>query len=126
MTFPEWITPAPLPILDMEGRGIFCWLVGRDSYIGKSERFTRSLGGYERNVARIESAQPYRLGNEDGFRAVHKALHQAKRDGERVVWLTLELCSAEADLNQRRAFWVQQLRPSLNGVERNAGRNDHE
>ena len=59
-------------------------LIGR--YVGKAKAGgKRPRKHYSRNVARILASKPYRKGNQDGFRRVHRALAEAHRLGHSVV-----------------------------------------
>ena len=55
-------------------------LIGR--YVGKAKAgANRPRKHYARNVANILAGKPYRKGNPDGYRRVHRALAEAERLG---------------------------------------------
>lgn len=87
-------------ILDGEGR-----LVGQ-RYVGKSSGGSgRPKRHYRRNVERLLSGRPYRRGKPDEFRAIHRAMAEAVRQGWRVKLTLLRNVEEGKDINEaeRRA-----------------------
>jgi hypothetical protein len=71
-------------------------LLGR--YVGKAKAGAhRPLKHYVRNVANILSGKPYRKGNPEGFRRIHRALADAESQGH-LITLNL-LCNVVSGEN---------------------------
>ena len=66
------------PGVDLAGPGIYMWQIdGRPVYVGQCSSIHRRRRDYVRNVRNIQSGKPYRGGNPDGFRAIHRQLADA-------------------------------------------------
>ena len=98
---PGWYTYVIRDGVDIDKPGIYEWRVeGAGTYIGKYKRIRRPTKEYGRNVVRLLTGKPYRLGNPDGFRRVHRELEQAHREGRKITLTILENV-APSDLARR-------------------------
>lgn len=89
-------------------------LVGR--YIGKASRgSSRPLSHYKRNVANILAGRPYRRGNPDGFRRVHRTLAHAVTNGYRIRLALLRNVEPHENINEVERHFIQEHRSA--GVE---------
>jgi hypothetical protein len=74
-------------------------------YVGKAVRGSdRPKTQYRRNVNNLLNGRPYRRNNPEGFRAVHRRLAGAVREGHKIR-LTLVENVAVADIFDREAYW---------------------
>lgn len=111
----DWVTFDLPPDADLAGSGIYLWTIGTASYVGKAKHISSRRWEYMNNVRKIEAGLPYRKGRPDGFRAVHRALAEAKSAGQTIVWKLLERCEPGPVLLERERHWIAVLRPTLNG-----------
>jgi len=89
-------------------------LVGR--YVGKAKGGAeRPLRHYKRNVVRLLDGEPYRKGNPDGYRLIHRALADAVRR-DFTISLTF-LCNVREgdDINQVESEQIK--KQNSNGQE---------
>lgn len=58
---------------------------------------------------------PYRKGNPDGFRKVHRALATAVLNGDRITLTLLRNVAADEDINDAERSSIQAMLCALNG-----------
>jgi hypothetical protein len=109
-----WYTLFVAEGVDTRKPGIYQWIIGKDSYIGKYSDIGRPTRHYGRIVERKRAGKKYRPSNPNGFRKVHLALHNAITKGRKVELRILENVEPES-LQARETELIRQLRPTLNG-----------
>jgi len=78
---------------DLNSPGIYEWKVdGVSVYVGKFTKGYRPRREYCRNVFKLCNGLPYRPGNLDGFRWIHRRLAHAYRAGSTIEVVILENC----------------------------------
>jgi hypothetical protein len=96
---PHLINEAAPLIYMWEIHGNAIELIGR--YIGKAKSgATRPRTHYYRNVINILAGKPYRKGNPDGYRRIHKALADAHRSGNTITLTFLCNMQPEENINE--------------------------
>lgn len=106
----QWWTVEVPQGLTLSLPGIYEWRIGSGFvYIGKSKRLRRRIREYPNNVRKLIDEKPYRLGDPEGFRAVHYSLMAAHDQQWPVTVTILENCFA-ADLNAREQHWIEARR----------------
>ena len=92
---------------DLDGPGIYQWFLdGVAIYTGQSRYLASRLRQYQRNMTRIKGGLPYRRGNPDGFREIHRRLFQAVRQGVAPEFRIVEQCPIHL-LNDRERHHQQ-------------------
>ncbi|VWD62335.1 hypothetical protein BCO71033_06744 [Burkholderia contaminans] len=87
----------------------------RGRYVGKAVRGSRRpRNHYARNVRRLLVSLPYRKGNPDGFRKVHRALAMAVLKGDRITLTLLRNVRAEEDINEAERTTIEAMGCTLN------------
>jgi hypothetical protein len=109
-----WYTLFVAEDVDTRKPGIYQWIIGDDSYIGKYSDIGRPTRHYGRIVERKRAGQKYRPSNPDGFRRVHLALYDAITKGRKVELRILENVEP-ARLQERETELIRQMQPTLNG-----------
>ena len=119
-----WFTEVVAAGVNPDWPGIYEWRIeGVGVYIGQYGRVRRPRREYARNVERLLAREPYRKGDPEGFRKVHRKLAEA-RDKDRAITLTfLENHEAKSDRNRRERELIEERRqaakagglPLLNG-----------
>ena len=62
--------------VNVDQPGLYEWAIeGVGTYIGKYKRIRRPTKEYARNVVRLLNNKPYRVGNPNGFRRIHRELN---------------------------------------------------
>ena len=118
---PWFDVEAPREV-DLSGPGIYLWRIGGEPcYVGKATSLGSRLAEHGNNVRKLPDGQPYRKGNPDGFRRVHRALAEARTAGERVVFRVMERCEPGEPLLARERHWIAVIRPPLSGPSRPVG-----
>jgi hypothetical protein len=88
----------------------------RGRYVGKAVRGSRRpCSHYARNVRRLLARWPYRKGNPDGFRKVHRALAVAVLKGDRITLTLLRNVADDEDINDAERTTIQTMCCTLNG-----------
>lgn len=86
------------------------------SYVGKAEKgIARRRQEYSTNIRRLLAGLPYRKGNPDGFRSIHRALADAVRLNHQITLRLLRNVSREEDIYKAEREMVVALGCSLNG-----------
>lgn len=99
---PSWYSIRSDGPLDTSG--IYQWhLNGVPIYTGKAINLARRLRQYDRNMRNIREGLPYRGGNPDGYRAVHRRLSEAVSSGTVPAFHVVENCDA-SQLNERERY----------------------
>lgn len=76
--------------VDPEQPGLYVFNIeGTGTYVGQYSDPGRFLRQYSRNVRKLINKEPYRKGNPDGFRQIHRELAKAVRGRKRKISLTL-------------------------------------
>ena len=100
--------------VDIDRPGLYEWRIeGTGSYIGQYRWISRPRREYGLNVARLINGLPYRKGNLDGFRRIHRELAAALMEGRRIELVILENGERPA-LNDRERELIRE-RGNLNG-----------
>jgi hypothetical protein len=87
----DWYICVVADGVDKKKPGIYEWRIeGVGTYIGKFTRIRRPTKEYGRNVMNLLNEKPYRRGNKDGFRRIHRALERAHREGREIRLTILE------------------------------------
>jgi hypothetical protein len=87
----DWYAFIHVEGVDPDRPGIYEWKIeGRGSYIGKYTVFRRRRRHYRLNVANLLAGRPYRKGNHDGFRRIHRELKDAHLRGLLITLVLLE------------------------------------
>lgn len=90
--------------------GIYQWLLdGLPIYTGRALNPRTRLAQYDRNVRRLREKAPYRRGNPDGFRDIHRRLFVAAAAGADIKFRVVENCDSAA-LNERERHHQHQMR----------------
>jgi hypothetical protein len=110
----DWYALFVAEGVDIRRPGIYQWIIGDDSYIGKYSDISRPTRHYGRIVERMRAEKTYRPSNPNGFRRVHHALHDALTKGQRVELRILENVEPTL-LQERETELIRQMRPTLNG-----------
>ena len=110
----HWYTLFVAEGVDTRKPGIYQWIIGDDSYIGKYSDIGRPTRHYGRIVERKRAGKTYRTGNPNGFRRVHLALCRAVQDERKIELRILENVEP-ARLQERETELIRQMRPTLNG-----------
>ncbi len=112
---PDWyVETSKPPGFDESRPGLYEWRIeGAGSYIGQYRWISRPRREYGLNVARLINDMPYRKGNPDGFRRIHRELASALLEGRRIELSFLENGERPA-LNDREREMIRQ-RGNLNG-----------
>jgi hypothetical protein len=100
--------------------GIYRFTIGEQRiYVGRFTRASRVLREYRRNVAKLMEGLPYRPRDPNGFRQVHRALHDAVICQDSIFLEIVENVAPEF-LNERERFWREQVPAEfrLNGKQR--------
>ncbi len=85
-------------------------------YVGKAIRGSkRPLTQYSRNVKNLLSGKPYRKGNPNGFRLVHRAMADCVRDEGKITLRLLENVDPD-QINVRERELIQLHNSDLNGT----------
>jgi hypothetical protein len=114
----EWFSRNFPQEIDLGGPGIYAWHVdGRLVYVGKATKLRSRIREYRNNIERIRSGRPYRRGNVDGFRRIHRELARAVEAGVSVSISVLETCEPGAALLACERFWLETYSPPLNGPD---------
>ncbi len=101
-----WSLDLPASI-DLTKPGIYEWRIEQSAvYIGKSKRLRSRIREYPNNVRKLIKGAPYRLAKPDGFREIHRFLHEASLKGSHARVTVLENCD-ESELNTRERFWIE-------------------
>lgn len=88
----------------------------RGRYVGKALRGSgRPRSHYARNVRRLLERLPYRRGNPEGFRKVHRALAEAVLKGDRITLTLLRNVESHEDINEAERSAIRSLKCTLNG-----------
>lgn len=88
---PDWYTLIKPEGVQTDLPGIYEWRIDNTAvYIGKYGRIRRPTKEYARNLARMLNKKPYRKSNEDGFRLIHRELHDAHHRGAKITLTILE------------------------------------
>jgi hypothetical protein len=92
VTLPEdWYAFVHVEGVDPDKHGIYEWKIqGRGSYIGKYTVFRRRRRQYRRNISNLLAGRPYRKGNPDRFRRIHRELKDAHLNGLLITLVLLE------------------------------------
>ncbi|HKR42537.1 MAG TPA: hypothetical protein VJU59_23180 [Paraburkholderia sp.] len=86
------------------------------SYVGKAENgIARRRREYSSNVSRLLGGLPYRKGNPDGFRSIHRALADAVRLNHRITLRLLRNVPREEDIYKAEREMIVVLGCLLNG-----------
>jgi hypothetical protein len=110
----DWYTLLVAEGVDTRKPGIYQWIIGSDSYIGKYSDIGRPTRHHGRIVERKRTDKSYRKGNPNGFRRVHLALYEAIEGGQKIELHILENVEPE-HLHERESELIRRLRPTLNG-----------
>ena len=82
--------------------GLYEWRIeGVGCYIGQYTHLHRPKREYWLNVEKLRVGRPYRRSNPTGFRAIHKALHQAASERRSITLLLLENEATKIGRNKR-------------------------
>ena len=110
----DWHVETIAPGVDINRPGLYEWRIeGTGSYIGQYRWISRPRREYWLNVARLINGLPYRKGNPDGFRRIHRELAAALMDGRRIELVVPENGERPA-LNNRERELIRE-RGNLNG-----------
>ena len=119
MKVDDWFALDVADQVDLAGPGVYAWRVnGAVVYVGKATKLRSRLRGYRNNVRKISDGRPYRRGEPEGFRRIHRALAEARMAGHTVVFSVIESCPPGAFLLARERHWIAELAPALNGPSR--------
>lgn len=109
--------------MDESARLLYLWeihdsitgmLIAR--YLGKAENgIKRRREEYRGNVGRLLAGRPYRKGNPDGFRAIHRALAEAVRQNHRITLRLLRNVPGDENIFAAERAMIHALQCSLNG-----------
>ncbi len=100
--------------------GIYRFTIdGLGVYVGRFTNASRPLREYSRNVEKLLEGRPYRPKNHDGFRHVHRVLHQAVMEGRSITLEIVENVDPKM-LNERERYWIKRVPDDLrlNGKRR--------
>jgi len=75
---------------------------GTVCYIGCANSARRPKSAYRRNLQRMINGRPYRKGNPEGFRVVHKRLLEATYSGETIVIELIRNVPRESKFSEER------------------------
>lgn len=97
--------------------GLYTWTIeGVGVYVGKFTRKSRPLREYNKNVRNLISGRPYRKGNVDGFRTIHRELAKALQS-QIPIGLTIVENRSPSELNSRERDLIERLSSGgLNGT----------
>jgi len=76
---------------------------GMVCYIGCANSARRPKSAYRRNLQRMIDGRPYRKGDQEGFRLVHKRLLEATNSGETIVIELIRNVPRESKFSEERA-----------------------
>ena len=77
-------------------------------YVGKAKRgASRPMNHYVRNVRNLIAKRPYRKGNPDGYRVVHRRLADAQTRGLTVRLIFLCNVLGDEDIDDAERKWQQ-------------------
>lgn len=111
---PDIRSRLSLPIDVPNAAGVYAWeITNVGTYVGKSVNLRRRLREYPNNLRKLILGLPYRRGNIDGYRRVHREMVGAVQQGQQPVCRIVELC-LPAELNERERYWISEL-GTLNG-----------
>lgn len=71
-------------------------------YVGCADDASRPRNDYRRNIERLTDGRPYRKGNPDGFRHIHRQLYDATVSGESIIIELLRNVSRESKFEEER------------------------
>jgi hypothetical protein len=91
----------------------------RGIYVGRFTKASRVLREYRKNVEKLLEGRPYRPRDPNGFRHVHRALHEAVICQDAIYLEIVENVAPEL-LNQRELYWRDEVPEELrlNGKRR--------
>lgn len=107
---PDWYREIPSGV-DPGQPGIYEWRIeGVGCYIGQYTHARRPRREYGLNVGRLLAGHPYRKGNPEGFRRIHRQLAKAMEDPRLITLTLLENQPVKADRNRRERELIAQRR----------------
>ena len=117
----EWFGLVIPRDIDRNKPGLYEWTIqGVGSYIGTFTHISRPLHEYTRNVERLLAELPYRPRKPNGFRDIHRALAEARRNESRIT-LTI-LGNVDPELINERELMLIDDRGTLNRTGRHKAR----
>ena len=99
----DWYALFVAEGVDIRRPGIYQWIIGDDSYIGKYSDISRPTRHYGRIVERMRDEKTYRPSNPNGFRRVQRVELRILENVEPTL------------LQERETELIRQMRPTLNG-----------
>ena len=108
---PGWYHEIKIPGVDPGQPGLYEWCIeGVGCYIGQYTHALRPRREYGLNVGRLLAERPYRKGNPEGFRRVHRQLAKAAQDCRSITLTLLENQPVKDDRNHRERELIAQRR----------------